>query len=392
MRGTFLLVFIGMLLIYGGINIYILVRGWQALAAVGLLRKIIIGVAALLPVLFIAMFLVRRLFDNMLLDTCWAIGAGWVAAMLYFLIAVIAIDILRLLFWTMGKSPIVFFGEHYAAVKFCLFLFINIVVVVILYIGRFNATVPKVNNVDITVEKAAPGRDSLNVVLISDLHLGAINGYKTLQRWVTAVNKLSPDIVLIAGDIVDDSPKPMKRKHLGELLAQIKAPLGVYYAQGNHELFGDFSHTLQYIQSCGISALLDTAILVDNSFYVIGRLDRSSGRGFRAGSHRKTLEELLDSLDHSKPLILLDHQPFELDKTAAVGIDLQVSGHTHGGQLWPFTMVTKRMYEIDHGYLRKGNTHFYVSEGLGSWGPLVRIGTRSEIVRIKLTFRKSGNL
>ncbi|MDR0295658.1 MAG: metallophosphoesterase [Prevotellaceae bacterium] len=386
MKGTFLLIFIVTLLIYSGINIYILIRGWQALEAVGALRKIVISVAVLLPLLFISMFFVRRLFDNVLIDMCWAIGAGWVAAMLYFLMAVLAIDLLRLVLWAVGKSPAIHFGEHYQSIKFFLFLFVNIVVVVVLYIGRFNATVPQVNSVDITIEKEASGRESLSVVLLTDLHIGAINGHSALQRWITAVNKLSPDIVLIAGDIVDDSPKSMERRELGKLLAQINAPLGIYYAQGNHELYGDFPRTLRYLQSCGITALLDTTLLVDNSFYVVGRLDRSGGRGFVTNKKRKNLEELLDGLDHSKPFILLDHQPYELDKTVAVGVDVQLSGHTHGGQLWPFSLFVKRMYELAHGYMQKGSTHFYVSEGLGSWGPLIRIGTRSEIVQLNIRF------
>ena len=388
MKVPFIFTAMIMLLIYGAINAYILIRGWQAMEAVAPLRKIMIGVASLLPLLFIVMFFTRRFFDNALVDTCWSIGAGWVAAMLYFLIAVIAIDLLRLVLWATGKSPVTLFGEHYAAIKFFLFLMVTIIVVVILYIGRYNATYPQVNNVAITIEKEVPDRDSLHVVLVSDLHLGAINGYHTLQRWVTAINKLSPDMVLIAGDIVDDSPNSMERRKLGELLAQIDAPFGVYYAQGNHDMYGDFPRTLRYIQSCGITALLDTALLVDNSFYVIGRLDRNSGRGFQLNNQRKSLEELLSGLDHSKPLILLDHQPYELDNTAAAGVDVQVSGHTHGGQLWPFTLVIQRMYEISRGYLQKGNTHFYVSEGLGSWGPRIRIGTRSEIVVLNICFRR----
>jgi predicted MPP superfamily phosphohydrolase len=193
--------------------------------------------------------------------------------------------------------------------------------------------------------------------------------------------------VLIAGDVVDDSPKPMERKHLGELLAQLNAPLGVYYVQGNHELYGNFSHTIHYLQRHGLTALLDTALLIDDSFYVVGRLDRSNGRGFEAGKNRKTLEELLAGIDQSKPVILLDHQPYELDKTVAAGVDVQLSGHTHRGQMWPLTLITKRMYEVDHGYLRKGGTHFYVTEGIGTWGPKVRIGTRSEIVLLKIFFK-----
>jgi predicted MPP superfamily phosphohydrolase len=152
-------------------------------------------------------------------------------------------------------------------------------------------------------------------------------------------------------------------------------------------MYGDFPRTLRYVQSCGITALLDTALLIDNSFYLIGRLDRAGGRGFQINKRCKDLEELLKGVDRSKPLIMMDHQPRELNDAVAAGIDLQVSGHTHGGQLWPFTLFISRTYELCHGYLRKGNTHFYVTEGLGTWGPKVRIGTHAEIVFFNLIFK-----
>jgi len=388
MKGPFILTFVFTLLIYIGINAYIFIRGWQAMEWVAKpLRRAIIGIASLMPLLFVGLFFTRRFFENVLIDTGWAIGSEWIAAMLYFLMAVIIIDLLRLVLRIMGKRPARLFGEHYASVKFFIFLCINIAVVVTLYIGRLNAVEPFVNRVELTIEKEAPGRDSLTVVLISDLHLGPINDYSSLQRWVKAINELSPEVVLIAGDIVDDTPQSMEIRQMGELLAQIKASIGVYYVQGNHEMYGDFPRTLRYIEACGITPLLDTALLVDNSFYLIGRLDRAGGRGFQINQRCKTLEELLVGVDHSKPLILIDHQPRGFDKVEAAGIDLQLSGHTHGGQLWPFTLLVRPTYELCHGHLQKGNTHFFVTEGLGCWGPKVRIGTRAEIAFFTLRFK-----
>jgi predicted MPP superfamily phosphohydrolase len=174
------------------------------------------------------------------------------------------------------------------------------------------------------------------------------------------------------------------RKKLGDMLAEIKAPLGVYFAPGNHESYGNLPRAVEYLKAHRVQVLLDEAMLVDSSFYMVGRLVRSSEHDNRP---RKSLHDLSAmTSDHEKPVFLLDHQPVKLGEAAAAGIDLQVSGHTHRGQLWPFSLLTKHVYELDWGYLQKGNTHFYVSQGAGTWGPPVRIGTRSEIVQLRVRF------
>jgi predicted MPP superfamily phosphohydrolase len=125
---------------------------------------------------------------------------------------------------------------------------------------------------------------------------------------------------------------------------------------------------------------------MDEKFYIIGREDRDKPRF--SSRKRKNTEQLLTNLDKSKPLILLDHQPFEMDIKELMGIDLTLSGHTHHGQMWPLNYITKAIYEVSWGYKKKGNTHIYVSSGVGGWGPPVRIGNRPEIVLINLHFAK----
>lgn len=132
--------------------------------------------------------------------------------------------------------------------------------------------------------------------------------------------------------------------------------------------------------------LRDSVANIAGSFYVAGREDRDKNRF--SGKNRLEVAELLSNIDHSLPIILLDHQPFALDKAAEAGVDLQLSGHTHHGQLWPLNFITRAVYEISMGYKQKGNTHFYVSPGYGGWGPPVRTGNRPEIVMIKLKFRE----
>ncbi len=130
--------------------------------------------------------------------------------------------------------------------------------------------------------------------------------------------------------------------------------------------------------------LRDTAVLVNGQFYLVGRDDRDKPRF--TGKPRKELSEILNKADHAYPIILMDHQPFNLEKSADNGVDLQLSGHTHNGQIWPFSYITRAIYELSWGYKKIRNTHVYVSCGFGTWGPPVRLGSRPEVLIIHLTF------
>jgi predicted MPP superfamily phosphohydrolase len=220
----------------------------------------------------------------------------------------------------------------------------------------------------------------LKIVAISDLHLGFGIGKTELEKWVTLINSENPDIVLIAGDIVDNHIKPLIGHDFASVLRKINSRYGVYTCLGNHEYIGGRNklfESLDFLNDANIKVLRDTTILINNEFYLIGRDDRMI-------QNRKSLSELVQSLDQTKPLILLDHQPFHLNETEENGIDLQISGHTHRGQLPPISWLTDKMYELSHGYLQKGNSHIYVSSGIGIWGGKFRIGTQSEYVVIEL--------
>ena len=163
-------------------------------------------------------------------------------------------------------------------------------------------------------------------------------------------------------------------------MKQIKAPLGIYGILGNHEYFGrKIPEFLQEMKASNVNMLLDEIVLVEDSFYLVGRRDRTD-------RNRKSLEELVSGIDTSFPIILMDHQPYALDQAASNGVDIMVSGHTHRGQLAPNHLITKRMYEIDWGYLMKSKLHVIVSSGFGFWGPALRIGSRSEVIQIDIDF------
>jgi hypothetical protein len=173
---------------------------------------------------------------------------------------------------------------------------------------------------------------------------------------------------------------------VGEKLKLLKAKYGVYAVTGNHEYIGGVTKAKRYLAEHNVNLLSDTAILIDESFYVAGREDLTINSF--TNLRRKSLSDIVGSLDKTKPIILLDHQPFKLEKVVENGVDLQLSGHTHHGQLWPFNYITKMVYELSWGYLKKGDTHFYVSSGVGGWGPPIRTVNRPEIISIKLHFNK----
>jgi predicted MPP superfamily phosphohydrolase len=217
----------------------------------------------------------------------------------------------------------------------------------------------------------------LKIVAISDLHLGYGISKKELDKWVKLINRENPDVVLLAGDIIDNHAKSVMERDFAMSLRKIKSRYGVFAALGNHEYIAEISHSLDFLKDANVMVLRDTVILINNEFYLIGRDDMSN-------QNRKSLAELLQPLDQTKPLILLEHQPYHLYEIEKNGIDLQVSGHTHRGQVVPVSWLTDKMFEVSYGHLQKGNSHIYVSSGIGIWGGKFRIGTQSEYVVVEL--------
>jgi predicted MPP superfamily phosphohydrolase len=247
--------------------------------------------------------------------------------------------------------------------------------------GSWQARHETVTRYTIPTEKPLPG-GRLSVTLVSDIHTGAMVKKKQLDRLVAAVNRLEGDIILLAGDIIDRANMDCIDEYRAGNLGRLKAPLGVWAVTGNHEYIGgDLAEFHRRVEADGIRLLIDEAELIADAFYVIGRKDRS---GARWGEGRKTLEELTAGLDPGLPLLMMDHQPFNLEEAEAAGADLQVSGHTHNGQIWPGPLVIKGIYENGYGLLYKGKTATVVTSGFGTWGPPLRLGTRAEIVFIEL--------
>jgi len=238
------------------------------------------------------------------------------------------------------------------------------------------------------IKKNAGELKSLNVVMASDIHLGTIIGKSHLAKIKDRVNELNPDIVLLAGDIIDEDISSVIKNNVGEELARFKSKYGIYAVTGNHEYIGGVENACKYLSAQGVNVLRDSVTKIDNSFYLVGREDRSKNQF--TGNKRKELYNLLKEVDKSFPLILMDHQPFGLNEAFENNIDLQLSGHTHYGQLWPLNYIVEKIYNPSWGYVINGNTHYYVSCGVGGWGPLVRTGSRPEIINFIITFSGDG--
>ncbi len=372
-------------IIYGLVNYYLFSRAIQVFPSGSPYQAWFIIAFWLIVSTFILARILERVYPCGFTGVITWIGSFWLAFMLYFLMVVILIDLVRLSDHFFHWLPSIIFSD-YQKTKTLLFTASVALVTLVVVVGFINARIPVIREINLNIDKKAADGQTLSIVMASDIHLGTIISRRKATRLVETINSLKPDIVLFAGDIVDEDLAPVIKNDLGKSLSGIHSRLGVYAITGNHEYIGGAEPAIRYLQQHGITMLRDTTIFIDHKFYLAGRDDRDKPRF--TGKTRKGLDEVLYGADRSYPIILMDHQPFSLGKTAAQGVDLSLSGHTHHGQLWPFNYITSAIYEISHGYKQIGKTHFYVSSGFGTWGPPVRLGNRPEIVHIKLTFNQ----
>ena len=245
---------------------------------------------------------------------------------------------------------------------------IVVLMTVIFTYGYFHYKHKYREDIRLTTEKSMA--KPIKLVMMSDLHLGYHNRREELRRWVDMMNEEHADAILIAGDIIDMSIRPLKEEKMYEEFKRLNAP--VYACLGNHEYYSGEPDAQKFYEQAGIHLLRDSCAVVDD-LCVIGRDDRTN-------QHRKTLADIMKQADRSKFTILLDHQPYHLEQAERQKIDFQFSGHTHHGQVWPISWITENIYECAFGAHQRGSTRYYVSSGIGIWGGKFRIGTRSEYI------------
>lgn len=322
---------------------------------------------------------------NILSDTLIRIGGTSIGFFFYAILAFAFFDLIGLL-----NRIIPFYPEYVKnnpqEIKNILGITIGILVIVVGTFGIWNSFQPRVKKLELKVEKKVPDLQYLNIVALSDIHLGTMVNKLKLKKLIDKVNELEPDLVIIAGDIVDDNARAVKHYGLLEYFNELNPKYGVHGIMGNHEYIGRSYDELAYYENNNINMIIDSAELIEDKFYIVGRDDLQAKAFFNR--ERKNLPALFENLDLNKPVILMDHQPYDLEKSAKAGVDFHLSGHTHHGQFWPLNYITAALFEQDWGYLKKGNTHYYVSCGYGTALVPMRIASHPEIVSVKMTFNQ----
>ena len=297
----------------------------------------------------------------------YEIGNSWLIIMFYLLMAFLVLDIGRLVHlvpatWLRGNA--------------ITSLVLTGLMLVTFIVGNIHYHNKQRQEINLTTDKHL--ERPLKIVMLSDLHAGFHNRRAEVGRWVNMINAEKADLILITGDMIDGNVRPLLAQGTAEELQRLNAP--TIACLGNHEYITGIDKALNLLEQTGIRILRDKSISVGD-VTIIGRDDRSN-------RSRKSIAQLMRGVTRGDYIILLDHQPFNLAEAEQNGVDLQLSGHTHRGQVWPLNWVTKKMYECDYGQWRKGKTDYYVSSGMGIWGGKFRIGTDSEYAVITITPNK----
>ena len=318
-------------------------------------KLVVVGSFLLWMVSLFAGFALNDRIPMTAASVLYEVGNTWLVAFLYFLLVFLLADLLSLV----HVLPKTFLKDSLPGL--CTVVGI---VALILTLGGFHYHHKYREEMTLVTEK--PLEKPLTLVLASDLHVGYHNRKPELARWVRLINAENPDLILFGGDVIDLSLRPVMEGNCQEEFHKLNAP--VMTVLGNHEFYSNLDGAQKFFEDAGILLLKDS-VAHFKGLDIIGRNDRTS-------QERADVKDLAEGLEGFT--ILLDHQPYHLEEAEEAGIDFQFSGHTHRGQVWPLSWATDAMYEKAWGHHRRGNTQYYISSGLGIWGPKIRIGTRSE--------------
>lgn len=382
--------FLFILCAYLGGNLYIFVR---ALNQISHLRQIFLCSSTQMFIIkglfsllfwFCAVSLITFLFTmnvkypSIVANTMYKTGSAWLVFVLYMVIFMLATDLVRL-FVPACRD---FLGRYG-------FLCVLACTLGVLTYGYHTYLHPQINRFRIdfninptdSLNKPSGYTEKLKIVAVSDIHAGYRTGKKQLAKYVDMINRENADVVFIVGDLIDNSLQPLYDKKMYEELAQLQAREGIYMVLGNHEYISGVDEVIKFLKYTNIQLLRDTVVTLPCGLQIIGRDDRSN-------KERKSVEELIEQAQATTAnAVLLDHQPYAIAQKDSLGIALQLSGHTHYGQVWPMNVLTNRIYEQSHGYRKWKNSHVYVSSGLALWGPPFRIGTKSDMAVIELSLK-----
>ena len=301
-------------------------------------------------------------------------------AFVYLLIYFLITDFILLI----GSITKIFSTPITSNIRFIVAIIVLLTTIGTIVYGSYNANKIKHVSYDIKFDKNTNLKD-FNLVMISDLHLGAIGSEKRLESIVNEINKLTPDLVCIAGDIFDNDYYAIKNPEGAiELLRRIKSTYGVYACNGNHDFGKTLGEMKNFLEKSNIKLLEDEHVVIDNKIVLVGRLDSTPIGGY-GEKNRSGWENVSEGINVELPVIVMEHNPANI-REYDNKVDLILSGHTHKGQIFPGSLFTNLMFDVDYGYYRKdeNSPQVIVSSGVGTWGMPMRIGTNCEVVSIKI--------
>ena len=337
-----------------------------------------------------------------------SIGNYWLGVLLYTVLALVCMEFIRLIRKRIRKKRRIISEENEPGREAGRRRTVMAGMAAVLLIaavsvwGVVNAGTIHTSEYKVAVDKEGGNLKDLKVVLTADLHLGYNIGCGQMEEMVRKINAQNPDLVVIAGDIFDNEYEALDDPdRLISILRDIHSKYGVYACYGNHDIqekilagftFGGKDGKKEsdprmdaFLEKAGITLLQDKGELIDDSFYLFGRAD--AGKPGRGIDIRMSPEEITAGMDKSRPILVIDHEPKELKELADAGVDVDLGGHTHDGQMFPGNIVMKFLWENPCGYLQKGQMHSIVTSGAGLFGPNMRVGTRAEICVVDIQLR-----
>ena len=374
------------LILYLTLNAYLIWRMFRALAGTGYRKWLVLAVYLLFSYCAFLQHRVERQEPTFFTEAVIRLGSLYVGVLLYLVFYTLLADVVRLIDRLVPILPKALRNDRRRAGRAAFVIVIGLTLVTVAG-GFLHARHVRVRTMDITIDKSGHGREGISAVFLADIHVGPFLSTSRLERIVERINALDPDVVLMAGDSFDEGLPPAELERLPFVLSKIRARDGVFASAGNHEFFAGIRNSIAIYERAGISFLMDRAVLVADSFYVAGRNTRTY---IGPDRRRVPIAAIFQDADPAYPWILLEHVPAHLDEAEAAGVDLQLSGHTHAGGVFPVTLINGLLYDVGAGYGRRGKTQIYVTSGVGVWAPPIRVGTTGEIVRMNIKFRPAG--
>ncbi len=326
------------------------------------------------------------------------ISGWWLGTLIYLVFLALAAALFRTLYHLVWGRPFLSFQQ--SSILRAADGLMSAVALGLMVYGVLNAGTIRRTVYSATIRKSC-GLLSLKIALVADLHIGGAVGLRHMRRVCRTIREIQPDLLIFAGDIFDndfgtiDAPR-----EICAMLKNISVKYGAYACWGNHDIAevilagfsfdrrdkdtGSSPEMIRFLKDAGIRMLEDETVLIDGQFYLCGRLDASCEE--KSGKARLAPSQIIASLDHSRPILVIDHQPSQLRELADAGVDLDLSGHTHAGQVFPLNLASHLLWKNPCGLLSVGNMTSIVTSGAGVWGPPQRIGTHSEVVEINLKF------